>query len=270
MAATTPNPNPNTPEGHHPAMSQHYVHPHYAGPAPEPRNGLAVAALVLGLVGLVMCLTGLTAWLGILLGLIGTPLALVGFGRVRRGRASKGLTISGLVAAPLAIVFGIASTVATLNALDEAFSGPTATSVGAPTGETPTAAAAAPEADGPHTVAAGTTVDVEGLQVTASALEARNDYGKRLLCTQVTYVNGRGEAASRNPFDWTLQDPNGAATSNWISTGGDPLRSGDLAPGGRASGDVCFEDTRQDGDHKILYTANLFEDPAAAWTTTRP
>jgi hypothetical protein len=54
----------------------HGYAPQYAPPAP--RNGLGLAALILGLVGLPFTLTGLTAWIAIILGLIAVPLALAG------------------------------------------------------------------------------------------------------------------------------------------------------------------------------------------------
>jgi hypothetical protein len=82
--------------------------PHYAPPAP--RNGLGLAALILGIVALPFTLTGLTAWISIILGLIAVPLALAGLGRVRRRQATnKGVTITGLILGLLAIALGVRS-----------------------------------------------------------------------------------------------------------------------------------------------------------------
>lgn len=238
-------------------MTAPHYPPHHAPPAPPaPRNGLAIAALVLGLVGLPFTLTGLTAWIAIILGIIGTVLALSGLGRVRRGQASKGRTIAGLVASVLALVLGIASTVVTLNALDEVLSGPTATVAG------PDGAVAAEQPAGP--VALGTAVDVDGLSVVVGEVVERTEFSMQLTCASVAYANNRGDVAHRNPFDWAARNDDGASVSSWIYTGDDALSAGQLAAGGRAEGLVCF-DVPSDEVAVVEYRAALASAPTAEW-----
>ncbi len=71
------------------------------GYGPRQSNGLPVAALVLGILGV------LTFWfvLGGALGIVGLILGLIGLSRVRKGQATgKGMAIAGTVLSGLAIV----------------------------------------------------------------------------------------------------------------------------------------------------------------------
>lgn len=73
------------------------------------RNGLGIAALVLGIIGLV------TSWFifGGLLGLLAIILGFVGLGRVRRGEANnRGVSITGIVLGVLSVVIAVLIAVA--------------------------------------------------------------------------------------------------------------------------------------------------------------
>jgi membrane-bound ClpP family serine protease len=66
-----------------------------------PRNGIGTAALVLGVIGLVLAVLVL----GGLLGIVAVILGIVGLGRVRRGEANnRGVAIGGIVTGALAIL----------------------------------------------------------------------------------------------------------------------------------------------------------------------
>lgn len=68
------------------------------------RNGLGIAALVLGILGLV------TSWLviGALFGLLAIIFGFVGLGRVRRREANnRGMSITGIVLGVLSVVFAV-------------------------------------------------------------------------------------------------------------------------------------------------------------------
>jgi hypothetical protein len=70
----------------------------------RPRNGMGTAALVLGIVGLVLALIVV----GGLPGLIAVVLGVVGLLRVRRGEANnRGVAIAGIVTGALAIVVAV-------------------------------------------------------------------------------------------------------------------------------------------------------------------
>lgn len=255
-----PPPAPPAPSQRPPEPPQAPV-PHYVEVAP--RNGLGLTALILGLVALPFILTGLTAWISVILGLIAIPLALAGLGRVRRRLATnRGVAITGLVLGPLAIVLGIASTVATLNALGEVFDGPTATVVGQDGARQQTADNVT-TSTGP--VPLGTTMNVDGVNVTVTEISSRVDVGKRLTCAEVSYVNESDGVSSRAPSDWSARNPDGASVGSWIYTERDALEYGDLASGGRDTGVVCF-DVPRDEVAVIEYKANMFNDgPDAEW-----
>lgn len=243
---------------HRPPLNQPYNPNPYA--PPPPRNGLGIAALVLGLVAVPFLISGLTAPVSIVLGLVAVPLALVGLGRVRRREATnRAATITGLALGLAAVTLGITAIVVTIQAVGEALEGPTATVVvdGQQTADQPT------EVSGP--VPLGTAVDVDGLVVTVTEIVNRSEFSKRLTCANVTYQNQGDNIASRGSWDWSARNPQGASVSTWLYTEDDALDSGDLARGGSDSGIVCF-DVPRDEVAVIEYKGNMFNDgPDAEW-----
>lgn len=247
-----------------PPAYQQPIPPQYAPPAPPApaRNGLGIAALILGLVGTPFFLTGLTAPVAIVLGLIAVPLALVGLGRVRRREATnRGTSIAGLVLGTACVALGVLSIVVTVQAIDETLNGPTGAVVGVD------GQVAAEQPSGP--VPLGTTVDVDGLTVTVTDIEQKTAFGSRVTCAAVSYANGTGSEATRNPFDWAARNGDGASVNPTIYTGNDALDSGPLADGGTADGLVCF-DVPRDDVVVVEYRASVFGDgPAAEWAAGR-
>lgn len=76
----------------------------------KPRNDAGVAALVLGLLGLVLALLVLPAPLGALLGLLAVIFGVVGISRASRGEATnRGQAITGLITGILALRSGSCS-----------------------------------------------------------------------------------------------------------------------------------------------------------------
>ena len=121
-------------------------------------------------------------------------------------------------------------------------------------------------------VAAGETVTMDDVQVTSTPLtEVKPQYSdSSYLCTTVTYLNGGKDSASFNTFDWKLQDPQGASRDATFGGSDKTLNSGDLAPGGTASGDVCFDDpTGASGTYKVIYNASVWNDEKATWANQR-
>lgn len=80
------------------------------GPAPvaAPRNGLGIAALCLGIIGILFGMVPFTGFIAFALGAVGLILGLVGLGRARRKVASNLKTaVSGAVLSAIAIALGI-------------------------------------------------------------------------------------------------------------------------------------------------------------------
>jgi hypothetical protein len=120
---------------------------------------------------------------------------------------------------------------------------------------------------------AGETVDSEGLKTTTTGLVKGDDTLGPTLCTTVTYDNQSGRPTSFNGgFDWKLQSPNGAILSNTFAGSANLLKTGELAPGGKMTADVCFDARQGDsaGQYVVLLdpTFRLSSD-RIAWVNTR-
>ena len=67
-----------------------------------------------------------------------------------------------------------------------------------------------------------------------------------------------------------FDDPNGTILSMTIGGSDNTLNSGDLAPGGKVSGDVCFENKgAAAGQYVVLYQGNIFSGDRIAWLNNR-
>lgn len=231
-------------------------------PPPPKRNGFSITALALALVGLVFCLMPITGFIGFAAGLLALLFALLAVGRWRRGQASKALTITALVLAIITVVAGFFSMKMFFDIVD-----------GIGRSDSPPAAvsAAAPEAEPGEGVAgqaftAGQTVDRDGVQLVADPLrKVRPQYGEAMVCSKVTYRNTGNDAASFNMFDWKIQNPAGVQSPATMAQD-NRLQSGQLAPGGTVTGDVCATDPGAAGDYLIINEA-FFADPVR-WTST--
>jgi hypothetical protein len=116
---------------------------------------------------------------------------------------------------------------------------------------------------------AGEAVNADGLTVTTAPLRAGDKTFGNGLCTAVKYTNGKNEPVSFNGgFDWKLQDPNGAIVMTGLFGSNKMLSAGQIAPGGQATGDVCF-DARQGtppGQYVVLYDPSFrFSSDRIAW-----
>ncbi|MDH6705668.1 hypothetical protein P3T27_002390 [Kitasatospora sp. MAA19] len=72
--------------------------PPYPMPAPQPRNGLGIAAMVLGIVGAVLSLAVILFWLSWLPALLAVVFGAVGLGYVRKGLATnRAMALAGVI-----------------------------------------------------------------------------------------------------------------------------------------------------------------------------
>ncbi|MEU9760642.1 DUF4190 domain-containing protein [Streptomyces sp. NPDC047987] len=85
------------------------------------RNGLGIAALVLGVIGAVSGLIPFLFWLAGILGVIGLILGLAGRGRAKRGEATnKGVATFGAVLGLVSLVLAVVGAVITFKAVGDA------------------------------------------------------------------------------------------------------------------------------------------------------
>lgn len=97
-----------------------YQQPMYA-PAPvEPKNGLGLAALIVGIIGITMGLIPILFWFALIMGVIALALGLAAHGRVRRGTATnKKVSIAGWVTGLASIALGVIGMVVVFNAVED-------------------------------------------------------------------------------------------------------------------------------------------------------
>jgi len=158
----------------------------YVERAPEPKNGLAIVALILGVIGLVLGLVSLTGWLAIMAGFTATLLGLVAWRRKRKGRATAGKTaIMGTVAGLMAMVMGVIGMITLFTAVDDAVNG-IDTSVSQET-----------KNDTPAPVKEGAAFTHDGYKVAAGWKVASEQYGgltiKHLKVTNVSHATDTGD-----------------------------------------------------------------------------
>lgn len=95
----------------------------YAGQAPPPaalRNGMGITALVLAIIGLLICWIPFVGLLGLVLGIVAVILGFLGRGRVKRGEANNGgIALAGIVLGVFAVLGAIAAIVIWIFAFKE-------------------------------------------------------------------------------------------------------------------------------------------------------
>lgn len=84
------------------------------------------------------------------------------------------------------------------------------------------------------------------LETSSSAIDGEG------LCTNVSILNNDTDILTFNLLEWKLQDPSGVSRMVGFFSGSNDLSSGELAPDGRVSGDVCFEGA-DPGQYLVIY-----------------
>lgn len=135
----------------------------------------------------------------------------------------------------------------------------------------PAAAAAFPGAKDNDVVGqAGAPVTIGDATVTSAPIAKGDATFGKTICTATTLSNGSKETISFNAFDWKLQTPSGTIVTTGFAGSKNMLSSGEIAPGGKASGDVCFDNKNAEaGQFVVLYEPvfSFFSD-RAAWINT--
>lgn len=99
------------------------------------------------------------------------------------------------------------------------------------------------------------------LQLTVTAPKSVSEYGSNYYCSTVTYVNNGSDNVSFNSFDWKMTDTEGVEVSTGFGGTRNYLGSGELRPGGKKSGDVCFDKQGAGTPQGIIYRGGLFDSP---------
>ncbi|MGH9124505.1 MAG: zinc ribbon domain-containing protein [Acidimicrobiales bacterium] len=112
-------------------------------------------------------------------------------------------------------------------------------------------------------VGPGASIEFGGQDLTAGALTPRTGlFGLgNTLCTTVTTVDRATTSVNVGPADWKLQAPDGTVATFQLNSS---LETGQIAPGARASGTVCFADTGPSGTYELLWQP-LFQVGRGVW-----
>ena len=249
-------------------------------------SGLAIAGLVLGILAILTSFIPIINNGSFFLALIGTVLAIVGFLGVRKGKhTGKGIAVAGIVLGIASIVIvlvtqsmfsaaidaatpgikSVGSASASAAASGEAASAASASSSAAQASSS-TAASSQSDAKDYQSLAVGETITMKsGLKVTVHSIAGglSNYNGNELVCVNVTYLNEGSKNASFGPYDWKVEDPDGAQSSmTFFMNGENELKSGSLSAGGTTTGNIYFDAPAA----RIHYYANMFDDSSlAAW-----
>lgn len=235
----------------------------------QPRSGLAIAGLVLGIIALLTSLMPIINNMSFFVALVGAVLAIVGLVACMRGkRAGKGLAVAAIVVNVISVAAVIASQGMYSAAIDDAMNGPQAVQ------ESQSEDAAGDEVDeskvdesvGEKRLSVGASVELSnGMTVSVDEVVPglANYDGTTVTGVRVTYVNNSDEALSFNSYDWKGESASGVQSdATYYSEATEELSYGDLSAGGTVSGYVYF-----DGDlSNVLYFSSPFADgPAATW-----
>lgn len=278
---------------HHPAPGQG----HFFGP--QPKNGFGVASLVLGIVGIIL---GFVPFIGFVLagvlGLTGVTLGVLGILRARRRVATNivmavigtCLSVLALLVAMIGVIIVVALMGSANQAVEDSSNVPLPTATAQADGVGPDAGQAA-ETDavsGDSSTAsstarypgqlendvfgdAGSTLEVGSASITSSPLTRVSDAVGRHYCTDVTITNtGTETLTDVSTYSFSVQNPQGAATSPAFTMVDGELSDSDIAPGGTAAGKVCFDaDQVSPGENVVLYEEMFsFSGARGAWVNT--
>lgn len=117
----------------------------------------------------------------------------------------------------------------------------------------------------------GDALTLGKVSVTSTALMDGDATFGATLCTTATLQNTSDKTIDFNAFDWKLQVPSGTINDATFMGSDNQLSSGQVVPGGTATGDVCFENkTAEAGQFVVLYEPILdFFSDRAAWINNR-
>ncbi|MCM3589618.1 MULTISPECIES: DUF4352 domain-containing protein [Brevibacillus] len=84
--------------------------------------------------------------------------------------------------------------------------------------------------------------------------------GMEYVILKVTIENGGSKNISYNPFDFKMSNSQGQITDKafTIVDNNTALQSGELAPGGKVSGTIVFEEPKDDAKLQLQFTPNFW------------
>lgn len=218
-------------------------------------NVFGIVSLVVSILAIVTSVIPIVNNVSVFVAIIGIVLWIPAFISIRKQK-TKGKVIAtvALILSIVAIVLTLVCQAACGAILDEATGGATSTVKASSTTQK-------------TEFAVGETLELSnGLKVSVdSVTPGFTDYsGSPLTKVVVTYNNDGKDKRSFNSYDWKAEDPQGAQTSSTIYSKADTslqLNSGELAPGGKKTGEIYFKGTVA----KMVYSTSILSDKSFTW-----
>lgn len=113
----------------------------------------------------------------------------------------------------------------------------------------------------------GTSVTVTKVTRSADSESSKPAVGKEFIIITLEIENTGTSTLSYNPFDFKMRNGSGQMESQGFAgyVSSKALGSGDLVKGGKVSGDLIFEEIKDDPDLMLIYTPNMFIDKYMAF-----
>ncbi len=259
----TPSPAPETNSlyGDQPSIGSQAATPTPAGapvaaPAPiNPTNGLAIAALIVGIVAFI---SGWIAFWGILVGATAIVLGVLAL----KKPGNKAMSIIGIVGGGLAALVSLATTTIFIIAL---VAGTAAVGEAASQYEEVQKEQQS-YVDGKKDFAKGETAKFGEMSIKANSVTrnfvSSSQYnvpgeGKEFILVNVTVTNDSKNAAYFSDFNLSLNDNGVANTPAFIMGVPEEFDGGEIQPGASVTGNIGYEVTKDAKDLKIQYTMTV-------------
>ncbi|MCH8821517.1 DUF4352 domain-containing protein [Patescibacteria group bacterium] len=110
------------------------------------------------------------------------------------------------------------------------------------------------------------STELEGMKVTVTKVERKvrlgefeeAESGKEFVIVTIALENVSNETVPYNEFDFRIQTASGQVLDGAFTIAEGNLDSGDLIAGGKHSGTVTFEVTKEEGHQYLIYKPNAF------------
>lgn len=213
------------------------------------KSGFGTAALVLGIIGVVLSFIPIINNIAFILGVLAFIFAIVSLSK----KASKGMAIAGLVLA----IFACFITYSMQSAISDVFSGnDTSTSS---TGKT-TQDEKTEYNQGEEAILGKGAITVTKVQKSQGTQYDKPKSGKEFVIVYVTIENKGSSNLSYNPYYFKMQNSQGQQESRTftIVDNDTSLQSGELIPGGKVSGTIVFEQPKGDTGLVLIYNDSIW------------
>ncbi len=224
------------------------------------KNGLGIAALVIGIIALLFSWIPLINNMAAMLAVLGAIFGIVGLIKIAKVKGKKTFSVIALAINVIAFAAVISSQAALSKAFDEAAEGPKAVQTSSDSKSDKKSEDVAKDltVGESATLSDGTVLTITNVE---HGLTQQFDDDVYLAVT-VTVENKGSKKIHCNPYDWKSLNDNGVEQDNEIFGPNDGrLELCDLHPDGKTSGKVYFKD----GISKVAYVSGMSDTIKASW-----